>query len=219
MISPHGAKEVLITAAALGAGAAGLSWLWPGAWPWFAVPAVVLALAVALFFRDPERAAPDEPRALVSPADGKVVEIAETEDPEFIVGPAHKIAIFMSLTDVHVNRSPCAGRVESVQHRPGQFLNALRAEASAHNEANLIGLRNAETGAPVLLKQIAGLVARRVVCAAKPGDDLARGERIGVVKFGSRAEVYVPADDRFAWRVRLGEKVKAGSTVLGAWSE
>lgn len=219
MITPHGAKEMLVSAAVLAAGAGGLSYLWPGAWPWFVAPAALLALAVILFFRDPRRRAPDEPRVLVSPADGKVVEIADVEEPAFIRGPAKKVAVFMSLLDVHVNRSPCAGKVERVQHRPGQFVNALRAEASAENEANLIGIRNAEVDQPILLVQIAGLVARRVVCAAKPGDALGRGERIGVVKFGSRAEVYVPADPRFAWRVKLGDKVKAGSTVIGEWGE
>ena len=217
MISPHGRKEVTVSAIVLAAGAGGLAWLWPGAWPWFAVPAAALALAVALFFRDPERRTPQEPRVLVSPADGKVVEIADVDGPEFIGGRAKKIAIFMSLLDVHVNRSPCEGRVESVRHRPGQFVNAIQAQASAENEANLVSLRNTEVDEPVLLMQIAGLVARRVVCAARPGDALARGERIGIVKFGSRTEVYVPDNPRFKWRVKLGEKVKAGSTVIGGW--
>lgn len=208
----------MLTAAVLAAVAGLLSWLWPAAWVAVCIAAALAFAAVALFFRDPQRRIPDDPKVLVSPADGKVVEIAEVEAPTHVPGRAKKIAVFMSLFDVHVNRVPCEGRIEHVEHRPGQFMNAVRAEASAKNEANLVAIHNTEVDKPVLLMQIAGLVARRVVCIRRPGDALQRGERVGIVKFGSRAEVYVPAEDGFEWRVKLGDKVKGGSTILGGWS-
>lgn len=218
MITPHGRREILLLAVVLALVAGGLSWIWPAVWLAFAIPAALLLAAVALFFRDPSRRVPGQPNVLVSPADGKVVEIADVDEPNHIRGPAKKLAIFMSLLDVHVNRTPCEGRIERVDHRPGEFLNAARAEATAQNEANIIAIRNTEVDKPVLLMQIAGLVARRVVCASRPGDILGRGERVGVVKFGSRAEVYVPDEEGFAWRAKLGDKVKAGSTIIGGWS-
>jgi len=217
MITRHGFREISLAGAILAVLAGALCWAWPAAWLAFVIPAAVIWLAVTLFFRDPPRTAPTDPRVIVAPADGKIVEISQADEPWFIGQAAHKIAIFMSVLSVHVNRSPCAGRVEKVDHRPGQFLNALRAEASAKNEASLIAIRNTEVNQPILVMQIAGLVARRVVCAVAPGAVLRRGQRIGAVKFGSRAEVYVPAGAPFRWRVKLGDSVRAGVTILGEW--
>ncbi|HRU05790.1 MAG TPA: phosphatidylserine decarboxylase family protein [Candidatus Brocadiia bacterium] len=217
IITRHGFREIAVVGVVLAALVGALCWAWPGAWPAFVIPAALILLAVTLFFRDPRRVTPADPRVMVAPADGKVVEISEADEPWFLGQSARKIAIFMSVLSVHVNRSPCAGRVEKVHLRPGQFLNAMRAEASAQNEASLIAIQNTEVNQPVLLMQIAGLVARRVVCAVAPGDELARGQRIGVVKFGSRAEVYVPKSAPFRWRVKLGDSVRAGVTILGEW--
>ena len=217
MISPLGLRDVTLLAAALALVAGVSCALWPSAWPYLVFPAAALWLAVALFFRDPARETPADPRVLVAPADGKVVEISEVREDAFLQRSAHKLAIFMSILDVHVNRAPCEGRIESVTHRAGRFHSALQAQASAENEANLIGIHNTEVRQPVLLKQIAGLVARRVVCAVKPGQSVERGQRIGIVKFGSRAEVFVGSNHEFRWRVRLGDKVKAGVTILGEW--
>lgn len=187
---------------------------------WYAAPVFAAAfLFILAFFRDPERRAPAGPGLVVSPADGTVVEVAEVEEPGLLSARAHKIGIFMSLASVHVNRSPCAGRVEAVQHHPGRFLDARRPESSAENESNDLLLADAE-GRParLLVRQIAGVLARRIVCAVAPGQNLARGQRIGMVKFGSRAEVYVPVESGFRVAVRLGQRVKAGETVLGAFA-
>ncbi len=185
-------------------------------WPW-ATPVPVAALLFVLwFFRDPERTTAAGENALISPADGKVVEIATVDEPNHIEGPATKIAIFMSVFDVHVNRMPAAGTVDWIRHEPGRFLNALRPEASVQNERVLLALHDAE-GRPVLVKLIAGLVARRIVCRVRPGDTLSRGRRVGMIKFGSRVEVFTPAGAGLEVTTRLGQKVRAGVTALGVW--
>ena len=186
-------------------------------WFWYAAPVFAVALVFILaFFRDPERRAPAGPGLVVAPADGTVVEVTEVEEPRLLATRTHKIGIFMSLVSVHVNRSPCAGRVEAVHHHPGRFLDARRPESSAENESNDLLLADVE-GRParLLVRQIAGVLARRIVCAVAPGQTLARGQRIGMVKFGSRAEVYVPVESRFEVAVAPGQRVKAGVTVLG----
>ena len=195
-------------------------------------PVFVLGLLFTLwFFRDPERRSDAPPEALLSPADGKVVEIGAAEEPEFVGGPAHKIAIFMSVFDVHVNRSPCDASVEWTRHEDGKFLNAIGPQASVENERVLVALRRGgptttaqarreETrmgGSPLLLKLIAGLVARRIVCPLKPGDSLRRGQRLGMIQFGSRVEIFLPRSEKFEPAVRLGQSVRAGRTVLGNW--
>lgn len=183
---------------------------------WYLTPVFVAALAFVLyFFRDPSRRTPDEPHVLVSPADGKVVEVAEVEEPEFLKTRTHKIAIFMSPLDVHVNRSPCDGQVEALVHQAGRHLNARASDASARNEASAMALTHVEGDRRTLVRQVAGAVARRIVCAAAVGQHLARGQRYGMVKFGSRAEVYVPVGTGFEVEVRLGQSVKAGETIMG----
>ncbi len=171
-------------------------------WPW-GIPLYVLAAFCLWFFRDPEREPPPGPVA-VSPADGKIVSI-KSESPA-----STRISIFLNIFDVHVNRSPIAGKIMEVRYQPGQFLVASREEASAQNEQNTVVVQDKET--EVTFKQIAGLIARRIICYKKPGDQVATGERIGLIKFGSRVDVFLGPE----WNVtvRTGERVKAGSSVL-----
>jgi phosphatidylserine decarboxylase len=172
-------------------------------------------LFTAWFFRDPERSSDAPQDALLAPADGVVVEIAQAEEPAYIGAPARKIAIFMSVLDVHVNRCPCDARVEWTRREAGRFLNALSARASIENERVLVALRR--QGKPLLLKLVAGLIARRIVCPLRQGDALARGQRLGMIKFGSRVELFLPASENFEVSVRLGQRVRAGETVIGVW--
>jgi phosphatidylserine decarboxylase len=183
--------------------------------PWIS-PIFVLGLLFTLwFFRDPERRSDAPHEALLAPADGKVVEIGAAEEPQFVGGPAHKIAIFMSVFDVHVNRSPCDATVDWTRHEDGKFLNAMGPQASVENERVLVALRRG--GRPLLLKLVAGLVARRIVCPLKPGDSLQRGQRLGMIQFGSRVEIFLPRSENFEPVVRLGQSVRAGRTVIGNW--
>ena len=189
---------------------AGLLFLALG-WGLMGLAALGAAAFVAYFFRDPERAIPQAARCVVSPADGRVVEIRTTDDgcPE-LGGATQVVSIFLSLWDVHVNRAPCAGRAQRVEYTPGRFLAAFRAEASQVNERNTIVVDAA--GTPIAVTQIAGMLARRIVCWVHPGDNLERGQRIGLIRFGSRAEVTLPASATLL--VEEGAKVKGGSTIL-----
>jgi phosphatidylserine decarboxylase len=171
---------------------------------------VFLALFVFYFFRDPERVIPSDPGAVVSPADGRIVVIT---DEELAGRPGKRISIFLAIWNVHVNRSPAAGTVTRMEYRPGKFLAAMVAPASAENEQNVISLSTAS--GEMMFKQIAGLIARRVVCWKKPGDVVQRGERIGLVRFGSRVDLWVPRDSEIL--VKLGDNVKGGSSVLARW--
>jgi phosphatidylserine decarboxylase len=176
--------------------------------------AALCALGVLLFFRDPERAAPSDLTAVLSPADGKVVFADSGAAPHrFAPDNNVKVAIFMSPLDVHVNRSPVEGDVEKVEHRPGKFGAAYRSDADQINESNSLLLRT-RGGAKIVVVQIAGWLARRIICRVKPPKHLARGERFGLIMFGSRVDVYLPAGARLA--VKPGEMVKAGETTL-AW--
>lgn len=177
-------------------------------------PFFLVAIAfIFYFFRDPERAVLKDERKLLAPADGRVMEIATVEEKEFLHREATKISIFMSLFDVHVNRMPCSGRVEYLRHLNGRFLDARRKEASLQNECNYIGLVM-DGGRRLLIKQVAGIVARRIVCTLYKGDYLEQGQRFGMIKFGSRVEVFIPKEIPCRVRVREGQKVKAGLTVL-----
>ena len=217
-LAKYGIREILLFGG-LSLVGLGLSiWFARG---WFArglIPPFVLALGFVLyFFRDPSRRAPTAAGIFLSPADGRVVEVAETVPPSrLLIEPSHKVAIFMSPLNVHVNRSPCRGRVEAIEHRPGRFYRADRPEASTENESNAMALADVE-GKPVrlLVRQVAGRLARRIVCGVAEGDRLERGQRIGMIKFGSRAEVYVPVASGFEVLVSLGQRVRAGETVLG----
>jgi phosphatidylserine decarboxylase len=169
-----------------------------------------LAGFVAFFFRNPQRVVPDMPGAVVSPADGKVIGISQTEMPGF-TEPLVKVSIFLSIFNVHINRSPLAGRVEAVDYSPGKFKAAFADKASSDNEHNTILLAGEQ--ARVMVKQIAGLIARRVVCWIKPGEQVARGERIGLIRFGSRVELFLPAKIT-QLKVNEGDVVKGGETII-----
>lgn len=193
----YGLPLVLVTGGLLG-----LRLYWPAAF------FVVLTLFVLNFFRDPERDIPTDPCAIVSPADGRVVEVRE----EFFEGrPVRRVSIFMSPLDVHVNRAPIAGTILEISYKKGSFQMASNAAASVENEQNVFTL-SGDQGV-VAVKQIAGLLARRIVFWKKKGDRLQRGERVGLIKFGSRADVMM--DPKVELRVRVGDYVHAGSSVIG----
>jgi phosphatidylserine decarboxylase len=169
-----------------------------------------LALFVFSFFRDPDRVIPPDPGAIVSPGDGRVVVV---QDEDYGGQPGKRISIFLAVWNVHVNRSPEAGHLTKMEYRPGKFVAAMRAKASEENEQNIFTL---STGAGELVfKQIAGLIARRVVSWKKVGDVVARGERIGLVRFGSRVDLWVPQQAQIL--VKVGQNVKGGSSILASW--
>jgi len=172
-----------------------------------AVPPLLLALFFLWFFRDPRRTIPAQPGAIVSPADGVVT---EAEWVETTLGSKLRVSIFLNVFDVHVNRAPIAGTVKMVEYREGGFMNAMTPESSLTNEQTLIEIEG--SGYEVSFKQIAGLLARRIVCNLKAGDVVARGQRIGMIKFGSRCDVLMPAEASL--KVKTGARVKGGSSIL-----
>lgn len=174
---------------------------------WLVAIPVLLAAFFLWFFRDPARKIPQGPGIIVSPADGKV---EEADWIETTAGSRVRITIFLNVFDVHVNRVPISGTVSLVEYREGQFLNALKPESAIHNEQTLIAIDNGDYS--VSFKQIAGLLARRIVCRLQPGDRVERGQRMGLIKFGSRVDVLLPAAVQL--RVKAGDKVKGGSSVL-----
>jgi phosphatidylserine decarboxylase len=189
--------------------ALGLLALLPG-WKWAAAILFLLGAFVLYFFRDPERVVPSEPGIMVSPADGRVVEIL---DEAFEGNPGRRISIFLSVFDVHVNRAPVEGEIRSIEYRPGHFFGAMRARASSENEQNVI--RISSPAGEVVFKQIAGWIARRIICWRAVGDRVARGERVGMIRFGSRVDVWLPPGTEVV--VRRGQHVAGGSTVLAKW--
>ncbi|MCK6560766.1 phosphatidylserine decarboxylase family protein [bacterium] len=168
------------------------------------------AMAV-FFFRDPERVIPNGKGEVVSPADGTVIGIDEVEEPLFLQGRARRVSIFLSVFNVHVNRVPVEGTVKLVQYHRGRFHVASLPQASSENEQSVIGVES--PWGRVLFKQIAGLIARRIVYDVREGLEVRRGERFGIIKFGSRMEVYLPLDTEI--KVRLNEKVRAGESIIG----
>lgn len=172
---------------------------------------LILTLFMFYFFRDPDRATPPDQNAFYSPADGKIIVISEAVEEEILKEKALKISIFMSPLNVHVNRSPCDGTVKEVKYFPGKFFNAYTDEASIKNE-HISMLLECGHGS-IVVKQIAGAVARRAVCRVKPGEELKQGQRYGIIKFSSRLDVFLPLNTKV--KVQLNDKVKAGETVLG----
>jgi phosphatidylserine decarboxylase len=181
-----------------------------GVWGWCAAP-ILLAAFFLWFFRDPQRAIPQGAGLIVSPGDGKVTETTTIETPD---GPRQRISIFLSVFDVHVNRSPIAGVLTAVRYRKGQYLNALNPDSADRNEQNVVTVRG--DGIEVTFKQIAGLLARRIVFRPGEGDRVERGQRVGLIKFGSRVDVILPADA--VLRVKVGDRVRGGASVLAAAS-
>jgi phosphatidylserine decarboxylase len=172
----------------------------------------LFTLFVIYFFRDPERAIPPGEKAILSPADGKVVQVQPCVEERFLKGPAIKLSVFMSVFNVHVNRNPLTGRVVDSAYSRGKFIRADLNQASASNEQNALLVENAE-GIRLLVVQIAGLIARRIICWVKKGDRVEKGQRFGLICFGSRLDIYLP--ENTALQVRLGEKILAGQTILG----
>jgi len=191
-----------------------------GAWvargsPWLWVPEgmlLLLAIWLLVFFRDPARSGPRGDRYVIAPADGKVVDVTVVAEPMYLKTQATRISIFMSVFDVHVNRYPATGTVELVRYSAGKFLHAASDKASLDNEQASVGIRTAR--GPLLVRQIAGLIARRIVTDGKPGERAAQGERMGMIRFGSRVDVFVPAAPPHTVRVAVGDRVQAGATVL-----
>jgi len=180
-------------------------------YPWPGGVLLVLGLFTLFFFRDPERAIPTDPRLVLSPADGKVVQILPLPDDGPLGKGATQISIFLSIFDVHVNRAPIAGRVAELQYHKGEFLPAFDDKASLRNEQNTVTIDGGTLR--VVFKQIAGLIARRIVFRKKLDDRVDRGERVGLIKFGSRVDVFLPKEVQV--KVHLGDRVQGGSSVLG----
>ena len=178
--------------------------------------AAVVLLATLAFCRDFERKIPEDLHVLLAPADGKVTDICEMEESEFIKGPVLRIGVFLSVFDVHVNRTPCSGQVGYRREHPGKCLNAMRsAVASAQNRAISLGLDCPDHPAgKILVRQISGAIARRIVCACQIGDNLVAGQRYGMIKFGSRTELFLPLDRQATILVEPGQCVRAGSTLM-----
>jgi phosphatidylserine decarboxylase len=177
---------------------------------WWSLPFWLAALFVLQFFRDPAREVTDDPLAVVSPADGRIVVVGKAMDP-YLKREALKVSVFMNVFNVHSNRSPVDGTVKERWYFPGRFLNAALDKASLENERNALWLRSPD-GQDVTCVQVAGLIARRILCYVEPGRTLAKGERFGFIRFGSRVDVYLPLDARVD--AAVGEKVYAGETVL-----
>ncbi|MFY9676499.1 MAG: phosphatidylserine decarboxylase family protein [Terriglobales bacterium] len=189
--------------------AAGLL-IWLAWWP-YAIPVLLLGAFCLWFFRDPERTIPSAPGAIVSPGDGKVTDVSFiSQDANFGTAKQTRISIFLNVFNVHVNRSPIAGVIRDVRYQRGKFLNAMAANSAQQNEQNIVTVEG--EGRTVVFKQIAGLIARRIVFTLTVGDTVARGQRVGLIKFGSRVDVVFDSDA--AVRVKPGDHVKGGATVL-----
>ena len=192
------------------------AWCWLD-WHWAVLPAGGLFF-VLYFFRDPHRRIPVGPGLVVAPADGTVVEVTKVGHDTYLGGPAVRIGIFMSIFSVHVNRAPVGARVIALRYSPGEFLNAMRAESSERNESMWIGLEEDEPPhRRLVVRQIAGAIARRIVCPLRPGERVLRGQRIGMIKFGSRTEVILPEEPGLVVEVRAGDAVRAGSDIIARY--
>jgi len=178
--------------------------------PLASLPGVALILYTFYFFRDPDREAPADPLAVVAPADGVVVEIIEKGETEVVNGTMRRVAIFLSVFDVHTNRAPIAGEVTYCSHTPGKFLDARNPECSVQNESQTWAFKNGTT--TLVVRQITGAIARNIVGWSKVGDRVAKGQRFGMIRFGSRTEVYLPLDSEIA--VHVGDRVKGGETIV-----
>jgi phosphatidylserine decarboxylase len=181
------------------------------------VPAILLCLVV-YFFRDPPRQVPAGQGVIVSPADGKITAISDLDHDAFIGGPAVRVSIFLSIFNVHLNRSPVASRVIALRYAPGRFISATRPESGVTNENTWIGLE--EDSPPhrrLTVRQISGAIARRIVCDLRPGETLARGQKFGMIKFGSRTELVLPKTPDLKLDISVGDRVKAGVTPFGRW--
>jgi phosphatidylserine decarboxylase len=216
-LTRHGWRELLIGSVVLALCAVGLGYKFP--------PLALLVLPVFIwlvaFFRDPHRTVPTEQHAMVSPADGTVSDITEIANEPLLGGPAVRVGIFLSVFNVHVNRSPCDGKILSVTYKVGKFINAMRHnEASDENESNTIVLGDPETDRPVaVVKQIVGLIARRIVSTVRIGEKVERGERIGMIKFGSRTELTIPKWLEPQIKVKVGDSVRGAADIIAVMNQ
>jgi len=179
-------------------------------WTLTGISAVLLLFTIS-FFRDPDRAVPTDSKIIVAPADGRIVEIKPAKEPHFLGGEAIMVAIFLSVFDVHVQRAPIDGTIEFVQYNKGKFLDARDANASLQNENRVVGIESAD-GFRITVRQIAGLIARRIVSWADQGATLAKGEHLGMIRFGSRVELFLPQGTEIA--AKVGDYAKGGETII-----
>lgn len=190
------------------------------AWPAALIEVVFAAVLVwiLLFFRDPHRETPRDGVLLLAPADGRITDIAMVDETDFMEKPAVRIGIFLSIFDTHINRAPCNATVQKVTYRKGKYTNAMNPLSGKVNESNAVALLRAEDPRDrLVVRQISGAIARRIVCAVRPGQQLTGGERFGMIKFGSRTELYVPAGENIECIVQIGDKVRAGITPLARY--
>jgi len=194
-----------------------LAWLGPP-WSWLASNPLILLVLVVYFFRDPFRIIPQDANAILSPADGTIAEITDVDHYDFLDGPAVRIGIFLSIFDVHVNRSPRQARVVAMDYKPGEFLNAMNPESAMRNEFMWLGMEeSADPRRRFAVRAISGLIARRIVCALRPGQVVQRGEKFGMIKLGSRTELILPRD-AVQVEVAVGDKVQAGGSILARYT-
>lgn len=212
-LTPHGQREMIVGTIVLFVIAILLSLIHPA----FSLLVLPVAIWLFAFFRDPDREITTDAKAMVSPADGLVSDITELDGCDLVGGgPAVRIGIFLSVFNVHVNRSPCDGTVSAVTYKKGKFINAMsHASASSDNESNTVVLNEPGTNQPVCaVKQIVGLIARRIICTVKVEETVIRGQRIGMIKFGSRTELYLPKRLDPQVLTKVGDKVQGGLTIL-----
>lgn len=208
-LTPHGLRELLLFGGCL---LALTVVLWFVVHPWAALPPLLLTVFVFSFFRDPERKPYGGPEVAVAPADGKVTDIEVVDEPDVIGGPALRIGIFLSVFSIHVNRVPLDGKVRLVRFQKGAFHDARSVACKEENESNLVGFDGPR--GPFAVRQVTGLVARRIICPLKVGDEVARGQRMGMIKFGSRTELFVPADAKVKVEVEVGQQVRGALSAL-----
>ena len=213
-IAPEG-WPFIATAWTLAAGGALVAARWDGAW--WVLPALltILAIWVVAFFRDPIRSGPRGDRYVLAAAEGTVVQVAEVDEPMYLKERAVRISIFLSVFNVHVNRYPVDGTIELVHYNPGKFLHAAKEKASLDNEQSSVGLRGPR--GRVLVRQIAGSIARRIVTDGKPGDRATQAGRLGLIRFGSRTDVFLPLSARATVQVKPGDTIRVGGTVLAEY--
>jgi phosphatidylserine decarboxylase len=214
-VAPEGWPFILAGWALVAVGAWGVSAWGRGVWA-VEIPLILLAIWLVAFFRDPSRTGPRGDRYVIAPADGKIVDVRVVDEPMYLKTQATRISIFMSVFDVHVNRYPATGTVELVRYNPGRFLHAASDKASLDNEQASVGLRAGR--GPLLVRQIAGLIARRIVTDGAPGDRATQGARMGMIRFGSRVDVFIPVAARSTVRVAVGDRVQAGATMLAEYA-
>jgi phosphatidylserine decarboxylase len=215
-LAPWACKDLNLFGWPLVTGAAALIWVGTP-WCWLAIVPLILLVWLVSFFRDPPRRIPDDPLAIVAPADGTIVDVTPLAQYDFVGGPAVRIGIFLSIFNVHINRAPLAGRVVELHYHPGEFLSATRPESAERNEYMWIGFEQTEQPRrQFAVRQISGMLARRIVCTLRPEQTVTRGEKFGMIKLGSRTELILPADAAEI-TVRTGDKVRAGSDVVGRW--